>query len=70
MKYRVAIWINNEKLSFVQLAHSFDNQYITWAVKNHPGTLFDDVSIAKNELEKYMKRTNQNDLKTEIRSIR
>lgn len=70
MKYRVAIWINDEKLSLVQLAHSFDSQYITWAVKNHPGTLFDDVNVAKDELEKYMKRTNQNDLKTEIRSIR
>ncbi len=69
MKYRVAVWVNNEKLSLVQLAHTFDSKFITWTVKNHPGTLFKDLNVAKEELKKYLKRTNQEGVKTEIRSI-
>lgn len=69
MKYRVSVWVDDEKLSLVQLAHTFDNKFITWTVKNHPGTLFDDLEVARLELKKYLERTNKVGARAEIRSI-
>lgn len=69
MNYRVSVWIEGNKLSLVQLAHTFDEKFITWAVSNHPGTLFSDMDTARSELLKFKQRTKQEGIKSEIRPI-